>query len=99
MSIMSYDDFVRLFQRTFGLKEDGWAGRDTEAKLHELAVLADVVVPVAPVNAIPRQLLADAVAHRERRPALRQGDVVQCLGAVSVHQVDLDRRGRRVGPT
>lgn len=53
MSIMSDDDFVRLFQRTFGLKEDGWAGRDTEAKLHELAVLAGVVVPVAPVSAIP----------------------------------------------
>lgn len=53
MSIMSDDDFVRLFQRTFGLKEDGWAGRDTEAKLHKLAVLAGVVVPVAPISAIP----------------------------------------------
>lgn len=53
MSIMSDDDFVRLFQRTFGLKEDGLAGRDTEAKLHELAVLAGVVVPVLPISAIP----------------------------------------------
>lgn len=53
MSIMSDDDFVRLFQRAFGLKEDGWAGRDTEAKLQELAVLAGVAVPVAPVGAIP----------------------------------------------
>ena len=25
MSIMRDDDFVRLFQRTFGLTEDGWA--------------------------------------------------------------------------
>lgn len=53
MSIMSDDDFVRLFQRTFGLKEDGWAGRDTETKLRELAVLAGVAVPVASVGAIP----------------------------------------------
>lgn len=53
MSTMSDDDFVRLFQRTFGLEEDGWAGRDTEAKLQELAVLAGVVVPVASVSAIP----------------------------------------------
>jgi len=26
MSTMSDDDFVRLFQRTFGLNEDGWPG-------------------------------------------------------------------------
>lgn len=45
MSIMSDDDFVRLFQRTFGLTEDGWAGRDTEAKLRELAELAGVSTP------------------------------------------------------
>lgn len=37
MSILSDDDFVRLFQRTFGLLEDGWAGRDTEAKLRAVA--------------------------------------------------------------
>lgn len=37
MSIMSDDDFVRLFQRTLGLDEDGWAGRDVESKLRELA--------------------------------------------------------------
>lgn len=36
MSIMSDDDFVRLFQRRFGLKEDGWPGKDTLAKLDEL---------------------------------------------------------------
>lgn len=53
MSIMSDDDFVRLFQRTFGLTEDGWAGRDTEAKLRELAVLAGVAIPTVPANEIP----------------------------------------------
>lgn len=53
MTIMSDDDFVRLFQRTFGLKEDGWAGRDTEAKLRELATLAGVAVPLAPSSEIP----------------------------------------------
>lgn len=53
MSIMSDDDFVRLFQRTFGLDEDGWAGRDTEAKLRELAVLAGVTVPAVPIDEIP----------------------------------------------
>lgn len=51
--IMSDDDFVRLFQRTFGLKEDGWAGRDTEAKIRELATLAGVVVPAVPESDIP----------------------------------------------
>lgn len=53
MTIMSGDDFVRLFQRTFGLKEDGWAGREVEAKLRELAVLAGVAVSMAPASEIP----------------------------------------------
>lgn len=53
MSIMSDDDFLRLFQRTFGLTEDGWAGRDTEAKLWELATLAGITVPTVPVSEIP----------------------------------------------
>ncbi len=53
MSIMSDDDFVRLFQRTFGLTEDGWAGRDTEAKLRELAALAGVATPTVPASEIP----------------------------------------------
>ena len=37
MAVISDDEFVRLFQRTFGLKEDGWAGLETVAKLRELA--------------------------------------------------------------
>lgn len=53
MSIMSDDDFVRLFQRTFGLTEDGWAGRDTEAKLRELAELAGASTPTVPASEIP----------------------------------------------
>ncbi|WP_278070455.1 peptidoglycan-binding domain-containing protein [Brevundimonas sanguinis] len=53
MSIMSDDDFVRLFQRTFGLTEDGWAGRDTEAKLRELAALAGATLPSVPASEIP----------------------------------------------
>lgn len=53
MSIMSDDDFVRLFQRTFGLTEDGWAGRDVEAKLRELATLAGVTIPAVPASEIP----------------------------------------------
>lgn len=53
MSIMSDDAFVRLFQRTFGLKEDGWAGNDTVAKLNELAVLAGVRIEAAPQGDIP----------------------------------------------
>ncbi len=53
MSTMSDDDFVRLFQRTFGLREDGWAGRDTEAKLRELAELAGVSPPTVPASDIP----------------------------------------------
>lgn len=40
MSIMSDDDFARLFQRTFHLTEDGWAGRDSEAKLAGITVSA-----------------------------------------------------------
>lgn len=34
--IISDDAFVRLFQQRAGLKVDGWAGRDTIAKLDEL---------------------------------------------------------------
>lgn len=42
------DAFVRLFQERAGLKPDGWAGRDTLAKL-------DALLPAkpAPVDAIP----------------------------------------------
>lgn len=53
MTVLSDDDFVRLFQRTFGLTEDGWAGRDTEGKLRELAALAGVIVPATPQSDIP----------------------------------------------
>lgn len=53
MAVLSDDDFVRLFQRTFGLKEDGWAGTDTEAKLRELAALAGVTMPAVPADEIP----------------------------------------------
>lgn len=53
MAVLSDDDFVRLFQRTFGLKEDGWAGADTEAKLRELAALAGVTIPTVPTSDIP----------------------------------------------
>lgn len=35
--MLSDDAFVRLFQERFGLDVDGWAGRDTVAKLNELA--------------------------------------------------------------
>lgn len=37
MTTISDDAFVRLFQQRNGLEEDGWAGRDTIAKLDELA--------------------------------------------------------------
>lgn len=53
MSVISDDDFVRLFQRTFGLKEDGWAGNDTVAKVRELATLTGSPVPRAPQSEIP----------------------------------------------
>jgi hypothetical protein len=53
MSVMTDDDFVRLFQRTFGLTEDGSAGRATEGKLRELAALAGVTIPAVPADEIP----------------------------------------------
>lgn len=53
MTILSDDDFVRLFQRTFGLTEDGWAGNDTVGKLHELAALAGVEVEALGDETIP----------------------------------------------
>lgn len=53
MTIMTDDEFVRLFQRTFGLKEDGWAGREVEAKVRELATLAGITVPAVPSSEIP----------------------------------------------
>jgi hypothetical protein len=51
--IMSDDDVVPLFQCTFGLTEDGWAGKDTEAKVRELAALACVTVAAEPAGEIP----------------------------------------------
>lgn len=53
MAVLSDDDFVRLFQRTFGLTEDGWAGTDTEAKLRELAAVAGIAIPIVPAGEIP----------------------------------------------
>lgn len=52
-TLLSDDDFVRLFQRTFGLKEDGWAGLDTIAKVRELAELAGMPVLQAPSSELP----------------------------------------------
>lgn len=46
--ILSDDAFVRLFQQTFGLDEDGWAGQSTVAKVRELAALAGATVPEDP---------------------------------------------------
>lgn len=53
MSLISDDDFVRLFQRTFGLTEDGDPGNDTIAKLRELAALAGIAIPQPPASDIP----------------------------------------------
>ena len=50
MTTISDDAFVRLFQERFGLTVDGWAGRDTVAKLNEIA---PQVVTAADVFAIP----------------------------------------------
>lgn len=50
MTIMTDDDFVRLFQERFGLTVDGWAGRDTVAKLNELK---PPVITAADLFAIP----------------------------------------------
>lgn len=43
--MLSDDAFVRLFQRTFGLDDDGWAGRDTIATLNDLARKVGLAVP------------------------------------------------------
>lgn len=48
MSTITDDAFVRLFQRRAGLDVDGWAGRDTIAKLDEV-----LPPPPAPETGIP----------------------------------------------
>lgn len=53
MAVISDDAFVRLFQTTFGLTADGFAGNDTVAKLREVAALSGVVIEAAPVEAMP----------------------------------------------
>lgn len=53
MAVISDDAFVRLFQTTFGLTADGFAGNDTVAKLREVAALAGVVVEAVPADTIP----------------------------------------------
>lgn len=49
-TVLEDDTFVRLFQQTFGLKEDGYPGNDTVAKLRELAALAGIKVPALVVG-------------------------------------------------
>lgn len=55
MSVMTDDDFVRLFQRTFGLTDDGHAGNDTVAKLRDIAGRTGRIAtpPPLPQTAIP----------------------------------------------
>lgn len=53
MSVISDDEFVRLFQRTFGLKEDGWAGGETVAKLREVAARTGTQIPISKASEIP----------------------------------------------
>lgn len=53
MAVISDDAFVRLFQTTFGLTSDGFAGNDTVAKLREVAGLAGVVVEAVSADTIP----------------------------------------------
>ena len=53
MAVISDDAFVRLFQTTYGLTADGFAGNDTVAKLREVAALSGVAVEAAPVEVIP----------------------------------------------
>ena len=53
MAVISDDAFVRLFQTTFGLAADGFAGNDTVAKLREVAARAGVVVEAVSVDTIP----------------------------------------------
>lgn len=47
MNTISDDAFVRLFQERTGLKVDGWAGRDTIAKLDEVSPLKEDHLPGA----------------------------------------------------
>lgn len=47
MTMLSDDDFVRLFQKRAGLNVDGWAGRDT------IAVLDRLMPPTADPTDIP----------------------------------------------
>jgi hypothetical protein len=53
MAVISDDAFVRLFQTTFGLTVDGFAGNDTVAKLREVAARAGAVVDAVLADAIP----------------------------------------------
>lgn len=46
MTTITDDAFVRLFQQTFGLTVDGWAGQDTVAKLREVAARAGSPVEI-----------------------------------------------------
>lgn len=53
MAVISDDAFVRLFQTTFGLAADGFAGNDTVAKLREVAARAGVEVEAVSADTIP----------------------------------------------
>ena len=53
MAVISDDAFVRLFQTTFGLTADGFAGNDTVAKMREVAALSGAVVEAASSSTIP----------------------------------------------
>jgi hypothetical protein len=53
MTILSDDAFVRLFQKSAGLKEDGWAGPDTIAALRKLVPLSPHLESLRQGIAIP----------------------------------------------
>lgn len=58
MPVITDDQFVRLFQRKFGLTEDGVAGDDTQGMLHTLAPAAPASTPSAAFTAAEQAKLA-----------------------------------------
>jgi len=81
MTVMSDDEFVRLFQERFGLEVDGWAGKSTIDKLNQLK----------PPKTTPEDV---AQIPDNYWPLLEK---IESGGTVPVPQGQLDGRRRSLG--
>lgn len=97
MSIISDDDFVRLFQDRAGLKVDGWAGLETQAALDKL------LPPPRPLASVSAEIPDDywpmlSKIESADRPYV-QADTSSASGLYQFIKSTWEGEGGKWGPT